>query len=158
MIVAGTAISVPSSITQPSVAHAPIIRDERAGAIDEVAQQTAAPRPPRIASTVAKSDRRDVRASARRGSVVEAREFRPCDHPTMLESPGVQLLVLAGVAPTVAAISAILYATSPRRQRDGMVRGALILSVSLTAVEGLVGALIVGFLVLLQVTGGVRDF
>jgi hypothetical protein len=76
----------------------------------------------------------------------------------MLEPLGVQLLVLAGVAPTVAGISAILYATSPRRQRDGVVRGALILSVSLTAIEGLVGALIVGFLVLMRLTAGGRDF
>ena len=45
------------SITQPTVAHDPIMRAERAAAIDEVAQQMAAPRPPRIASTSAKSAR-----------------------------------------------------------------------------------------------------
>ena len=55
--VAGTAIRVPISITQPSVAQEPMSRAERADASDEAAQQNAAPRPPTMASTSAKSAR-----------------------------------------------------------------------------------------------------
>jgi ribosomal protein S20 len=45
---------VPISITQPSVAHDPMTRAARADAIDDAAQQMAAPSPPTIASMVAK--------------------------------------------------------------------------------------------------------
>jgi hypothetical protein len=47
---------VPMSMTQATVDHAPIWRALRAEAIDAVAQQSAAPRPPMIASTSAQSD------------------------------------------------------------------------------------------------------
>src|SRR5690349_16379139 len=55
------AITVPSSITQPSVAHDPIARAERDADNDDTAQQTAAPRPPTIASMTAKSARSSER-------------------------------------------------------------------------------------------------
>jgi hypothetical protein len=68
---------------------------------------------------------------------------------------GVPLIALAAIAPVVAVVSGLLWARSPRLQRDAVVRGALIVAVSLTAIEALVGALIVGFVLLLA---GWNDF
>jgi hypothetical protein len=74
----------------------------------------------------------------------------------VLDLIGLPIVALA-VAPAVAILSGLLYATSPQRKRDAVVRGALIVAVSLTAIEVLLAALAIGFLLLVGTSRGVAD-
>jgi len=62
------------------------------------------------------------------------------------------------VPPLVALAAIVTWFRAPQFRRDGTLRGVLIVSVGLAALEVLLVLLIAGFLLLLSLSGGVEDF
>lgn len=75
----------------------------------------------------------------------------------MFDMLGAPLWAL-GLPPLVAFVAALTYALAPHRRRDSVLRGVLIVSVGLSALEGMVLALLFGFLVLFSASGGMGNF
>jgi hypothetical protein len=75
----------------------------------------------------------------------------------MLDMLGTPIWVMA-VPPLVAFVTVLTYVLAPRRRRDPGLRSVLIVSVALTALEGMILALLFGFLVLFSTSGGMENF
>jgi ATP/ADP translocase len=65
---------------------------------------------------------------------------------------------LLAIPPLVALVSVLVYVTVPRYRRHPALRGALIVSVGLTALEVMLGGLLFAFLVLWSASGGMENF
>ena len=62
------------------------------------------------------------------------------------------------IAPLAALVCVGLWTVAPRRRRDPALRSVLIVSVGIAAIEAVVAMLLVGFLVLFSVSGGMENF
>ena len=65
---------------------------------------------------------------------------------------------VAVIPPLAAAVAVVGWLAAPRLRRVGAFRGVLIVAVGLTALEAMVGALLLGFLVLFSLSGGMQNF
>ena len=65
---------------------------------------------------------------------------------------------LMAIPPFVAFVAVLTYVLAPHRRRDSALRSVLLVSVSLTALEVMVLALLFGFLVLFSASGGMGNF
>ena len=70
---------------------------------------------------------------------------------------GLPLWVVA-LPPVVAVSALMLYVSSSERRRDARVRATLILAVCVTAIEAMLVALALVFLLILALTGPIEDF